>query len=98
MTKKEMRTYCKPLVLAVIDNGKPIDIDFYDALFTVIPGLNSYERFLLRPLFKRALLVREVEICLKNCSTKLKQPPANYDDAMVNELVPLMITELKKGL
>ncbi len=96
MTKDQMREHCKPLVLAVIDNGKPIGVLFYDALFTVIPGLNSYERYLLRPLFDRALLVREAESCLKNCASCKKTPPPTYDEMMLHELVPMMIAELKK--
>ena len=97
MLKEQMREHCKPLVLAVIDNDKPVGIEFYDALFTVLTGLNSYERYLLRPLFDRALLVRETEICLKNCSYERRIPPSVYDDCMIHELVPMMIAELKRG-
>jgi hypothetical protein len=96
MVKSQMREYCKPLVLAIVDSGVLISIEFYDALFTVLPGLNSYDRYLLRPLFNRALLIREAESCLKNCSTNMRMPPSTYDECMLHELVPLMLKELEK--
>jgi hypothetical protein len=97
MIKEDMRLRCKPLVLAVIDNGRPIDIPYYDAMFHVIDGLNSYERYLLRPLFDRELLIRETEYCLNQCSVERRIPPSTYDDCVLHELVPLLIIELKKG-
>ncbi len=97
MLKEQMREHCKPLILAIVDIGDPISVEFYDALYTVLPGLNSYERYLLRPLFKRALLIRETELCLNQCSVERRIPPSTYDDCMIHELVPMMIAELKKG-
>ena len=98
MTKEEMREHCKPLILAIVDIGDPISMEFYDALYTVLPGLNSYERYLLRPLFDRALLIRETGLCLNNCSVQRRYPPITYDDCLLYEYVPMMIAELKKGI
>lgn len=79
----------------VLPEQPPIGLDEYKVM-----RLNSYERAVVHRKLTFEALTWLLEECLKNCQyrecTEL-QIPRHYDEAVIGELVPMLLRRIKAG-